>query len=137
MHLLPFIQRNDSLSHCSICPVSNQSRLAFPQASLSKSPSAFHFIHMDIWGPFHVPTSNGEKYFLTIVDDFTRATWVYLIQSKLDVLRLIKILFVMVNNQFSTRIRTIRTDNATDFLYLGVRHYSYCPYTLQQNGIMK
>lgn len=74
MQLLPFINRNDSLSHCCVCPLSKQSRLVFPQASQSKSLSAFNLVHMDIWGPFNTPNYNGDKYFLTIVDDFTRGT---------------------------------------------------------------
>lgn len=52
----------------------------------------------------------------------------------------------MVKNQFSTRIQTIRTDNATDFFKhecqyffssLGVIHYSSCPYTPQQYGAVE
>lgn len=52
----------------------------------------------------------------------------------------------MVNTQFSSKIRSIRTDNASDFFKhecqsflssLGVIHYSSCPYTPQQNGIVE
>lgn len=86
------------------------------------------------------------KYILTIVNDFTRGTWVYLMHSKVDVLRLIKSFFAMVTTQFSKTIRAIRTDNATDFFNnecqsflssLGVIHYSSCPYTPQQNGLVE
>ncbi|XP_073305810.1 uncharacterized protein [Primulina huaijiensis] len=70
-------------------------RLVFPQTSMTKSSCAFQLIHMDIWGPFHTPTYNGEMYFLTIVDDFTKGTWIYLMQSKMDVLRLIRLFFAM------------------------------------------
>ncbi|KZV25423.1 hypothetical protein F511_19803 [Dorcoceras hygrometricum] len=78
MQLLPFVSKNDSISHCSICPISKQSRLPFPHASETKYFYHFQVIHMDIWGPFHTPTYNGERYFLTIVDDYSRGTWVYL-----------------------------------------------------------
>ncbi|RVW80350.1 Retrovirus-related Pol polyprotein from transposon RE2 [Vitis vinifera] len=34
-------------------------------------------VHIDIWGPFNVSTPGGHRYYLTIVDDCTRATWGY------------------------------------------------------------
>ena len=52
-------------------------------AKLKRSPFSFHnkisscafdLIHMDVWGPYSTPTLDGFKYFLTVVDDATRAT---------------------------------------------------------------
>jgi len=37
----------------------------------------FDLIHVDIWGPYFVPSFEGHGYFLTIVDDFSRFTWIY------------------------------------------------------------
>ncbi|XP_022880549.1 uncharacterized protein LOC111397802 [Olea europaea var. sylvestris] len=31
----------------------------------------FELIHVDIWGPFHCPSIDGSKFFVTIVDDYT------------------------------------------------------------------
>ncbi|GJY30832.1 ribonuclease H-like domain-containing protein [Tanacetum coccineum] len=39
-------------------------------------------IHLDLCGPYKVSSSEGFRYFLTVVDDYTRAIWVYLIKSK-------------------------------------------------------
>ena len=62
---------------CNICPLAKQKRLPFNKSShLSKS--CFELIHCDLWGPFSVSTINHCKYFLTIVDDATRSTWVFL-----------------------------------------------------------
>ncbi|GKC32039.1 ribonuclease H-like domain-containing protein [Tanacetum coccineum] len=30
-------------------------------------------VHLDLWGPYKVVSNEGHRYFLTIVDDFTRA----------------------------------------------------------------
>lgn len=80
MHMLPFISKTFTLLHCHICPQSKQTRLPFPSQSTSVS-DPFQIIHMDIWGTFHIATRNGEKYFLTIVDEYTKSTWIYLMQS--------------------------------------------------------
>ena len=37
----------------------------------------FELVHVDIWGPYSTPSLNGSKYFLTIVDDYSRCTWVF------------------------------------------------------------
>lgn len=47
-----------------------------------QSKTLFELIHCDIWGPFSTASSSGDYYFLTIVDDYTRCTWLYLIKTK-------------------------------------------------------
>nr|KYP58589.1 Copia protein [Cajanus cajan] len=36
----------------------------------------FDLIHVDLWGPYSIPSIHGHKYFLTIVDDHSRYTWI-------------------------------------------------------------
>ena len=68
-------------SVCTVCPLAKQKRLPFiSNNNLSSSP--FDLLHVDIWGPYHVPTVEGFKYFLTLVDDCSRTTWVYLMKLK-------------------------------------------------------
>nr|GMD52566.1 Integrase, catalytic core [Ipomoea batatas] len=66
---------------CDICHLAKQKRLPFNVSSRS-SNDCFDLVHFDIWGPYHVHTIYGHKYFLTIVDDYSRATWVYLLRNK-------------------------------------------------------
>lgn len=65
---------------------------------------AFELLHIDIWGPFSVPSIEGYKYFLTIVDDNTRVTWVYLLRTKDDVLRVFPEFIAMVEIQYKTKV---------------------------------
>ena len=73
---------------CPICPIAKQKRLAF-QTSIHVSNSCFDLMHVDIWGPYSTPSLNGSKYFFTIVDDFSRCTWSFLMPHKPDVSNLI------------------------------------------------
>lgn len=68
---------------CDFCPLAKQTRLPFTLSSIT-STAPFDLIHCDIWGPHKVSSHSGAKYFLTIVDDFTRCTWVYLMHYKSD-----------------------------------------------------
>ena len=58
---------------CSICPQAKQQRASFP-LSASRANAAFELLHVDIWGPHRVPSYDGYRLFLSIVDDYTRAT---------------------------------------------------------------
>lgn len=73
---------------------------------------------------FNTPTYNGERYFLTVVDYFSRGTWAFLMHSKLDVFRLFKHFFDLVITQFYALVKYIRTDNAADFLNVIVNIFS-------------
>ncbi|CAN1297126.1 Retrovirus-related Pol polyprotein from transposon RE2 [Linum perenne] len=61
--------------HCRVRPLAKQHKLKFP-CSTSHANEVFDLIHVDIWGPYSVPTIDGHRYFLTIVDDCSRFTWV-------------------------------------------------------------
>ena len=39
-------------------------------------------IHVDVWGPALVQSSNGDKYFLILIDDFSLFTWFFPLKIK-------------------------------------------------------
>ena len=82
-------------SHYSICPLAKQRCLSFPSSNnLSLAP--FDLIHYDVWSSLHVYTIEGFRYFLTIVSDCTHFTWVYFLQSKLDVITILLDFFSLI-----------------------------------------
>ena len=85
--------------------------------SVSKSMAsmAFELVYMDLWGPYRVSDLTGASYFLTVVDDHTRCTWVYLLQNKVQVPTHVQNFTTDVQNQFKGKIKFIRSDNETEF----------------------
>ena len=81
---------------CQICSMAKLKRLPFPFHN-NISPCAFDLIHMDVWGPYSTPTLDSFKYFLTIVDDATKATWLFLMKSKFEVRQLFSSFYTMVH----------------------------------------
>lgn len=61
---------------CKVCPRAKQTRLSFP-VHVNRSESCFELIRVDTWGPYKSVTHDGCSWFLTIVDDCTRHTWVF------------------------------------------------------------
>lgn len=49
-------------------------------------------IHSDICGPIDPPTTEGEMYFVTIVDDHSRFVETHLLKYKSDIVELFKLL---------------------------------------------
>jgi hypothetical protein len=77
----PYVTLSKSSLPCDICFYAKQKRMSFPLSN-SVSANTFDLVHMDIWGPLSIPSISGFKYFLTIVDDKSRFTWIYLMKLK-------------------------------------------------------
>ena len=95
---------------CHVCLIAKQTRSSFPLSNIYTS-APFSLLHCDIWGPNLISSHSGARYFLTIADDFTRCTWVFLMSSKFDTQPLLKSFFLFVRTQFNVNIKIIRTDN--------------------------
>ncbi|CAL1402205.1 unnamed protein product [Linum trigynum] len=111
-----------------------------------KTRSCFDVVHMDIWGGYRTPALDGSRYFLTVVDDFSRATWVYLLKFKSDVERYVRLFCQMVRTQFAGQVRCIQADNGMEFQcgslldyyeQHGIRFQTSCVNTPQQNGVVE
>ena len=89
---------------------------------------------MDVWGPYSVNTHDGYKFFLTIVDDASRSTWVYLMKAKSNFKHLFISFYNMILTQFGIGIKVIRSDNALEFSLVeffsaqGIIHQKSCLY---------
>ena len=79
------------------------------------SYKSFELIHSDLWGPAPVDSYDGYKYFVLFIDDKSRATWLYLLKSKTEVISVFQEFHNMVINQFDAKIKSFRTDNGTEY----------------------
>lgn len=79
-------------TNCAICHAAKQCRLSFPKSN-TKTNGIFQMLHIDLWGPYHLQSIIGARYLLTIVDDYSRATWVIMLQSKTQTTNALQIFF--------------------------------------------
>ncbi|XP_055826323.1 uncharacterized protein LOC129894684 [Solanum dulcamara] len=104
-----------NMSHnCEICPLAKQCRLKFP-VSNSKTLRVFELIHVDVWGSYSKPTPNRKNYFVTIVDDHSRYTWICLIHYKSEFIVVLKYFIALIRNQFDLFVKVLRYDNGAEF----------------------
>lgn len=136
--LYPCIEVNSNLV-CDDCNFAKRKRKPF-SVSINRATKSFELIHMDLWGPFAINSSHGYKYFLIILDDYTRFTWTVLLKGKHETQLHIRNFITMVQNQFEATVKRIRTDNGVEFnmssFYSskGILHQTSCVATLQQNS---
>lgn len=99
---------------CVTCPMAKLTKLPFPH-SQSHASYPFELLHIDIWGPYKVQTRGKHKFFLTVVDDHTRTTWVTLLQQKSEAFEALANFVKIADTQFNHKVRAIRSDNALEF----------------------
>ncbi|KAJ9558495.1 hypothetical protein OSB04_013109 [Centaurea solstitialis] len=80
----------------------------------NRSSSLLEIIYTDICGPF---TSGLGRYksFITFIDDYSRYTYVYLINEKSDSLDMFKTIKAEVENQLSCKIKIVRSDRGGEY----------------------
>ncbi|KAJ0547538.1 putative RNA-directed DNA polymerase [Helianthus annuus] len=130
---------------CEICHKAKQVRVPFPLSD-HKTKEIGDLVHLDVWGPYRVSSNEGFKYFLTVVDDYSRTVWCYLLKNKMEVFENITGFYELLLTQFKKRVKIFRSDNGTEFVnnqmssFLrgkGVLHQTTCAYTPQQNGVVE
>lgn len=112
---LPVSVMKTSVDNCLSCPMAKFSKLPY-SLSQSHRSEVFELIHMDVWGPYRVPTDGKFRYFLTIVDDCSRVTWTYLLVNKSDSFVALKTFLSYVSTQFDKKVKVVRSDNAPEFV---------------------
>ncbi|TXG53987.1 hypothetical protein EZV62_019243 [Acer yangbiense] len=104
----------NKIEFCENYILGKQHRLSFSTAQHT-SKQTLEYIHSDLWGPAKVPTHRGNHYFLSLIDDFSRKVWIYLLKFKDQAFESFKTWKKLVENQTSRKIKTLRIDNGLEF----------------------
>ncbi|GJS99007.1 ribonuclease H-like domain-containing protein [Tanacetum coccineum] len=76
-----------TLWHSRLGHPANQTTEPFPFSD-HKTCAVGDLMYLDLWGPYSIITRDGYRYLLTIVDDYSRGFWVYLIKVAYKLYRL-------------------------------------------------
>ncbi|WVZ94205.1 hypothetical protein U9M48_040126 [Paspalum notatum var. saurae] len=72
-------------------------------------------LHMDTVGPTRVASVGGKWYMLTVVDDFSRFSWVFFMEFKDEVFGFVWDLVLRLRNESHKAMRAIHSDNGGEF----------------------
>ncbi|XP_075157616.1 uncharacterized protein LOC142230880 [Haematobia irritans] len=101
-------------------------------------------VRSDLCGPMQNCTPNGNRYFLTLIDDKSRYCTVYFLRNKSDDLDKVKDFVAKTETLFGKHMKVFRTDRGGEFCgnemqkFLkskGIMHQLTAPYTPEQNGV--
>lgn len=134
---------NDSFDVCESCLQGKMTKAPFSGTN-ERAKDLLGIIHSDVCGPFKPITRNGERYFITFTDDYSRYGYVYLLRHKHESFEMFKIFKNEVENQLNKTIKILRTDRGGEYLssefqeYLrscGIVSQLNSPGTPQHNGV--
>lgn len=112
---------------CQICPLKKQSRLSFSH----KTKAPFELI---------LKTYNSCNQLLTVVDNFSRFTWVYMLKHRKDCIKALLNFITHIDIHYNAKILRVRLANASYlcqsylkelFLNNCIFHQTNCSHTSQ------
>lgn len=139
---LPLVKNRDF--HCETCKLNKHRRVSFKFTGHIRSKHPLELLHTDVWGPTAVAGRGGERYFLSIIDDFSRKIWVYPMRGKSEVFAIFKKHIQRAELFIGKKVKAVRSDNGGEFSNenfrcffeeKGINHEFTNAYTPEQNGV--
>ncbi|GBL88815.1 Retrovirus-related Pol polyprotein from transposon TNT 1-94 [Araneus ventricosus] len=129
---------------CIPCNVGKATRTSMKKNYVYKrvTKSVLDKVLMDLWGSAPVNSLGGSKYFLSIIDDFSRKIDVF--TRKSEVFSIFKEYLSRVQRELGRKLKSVRTDDGMEFCHkdfetflrdLGIRIERTSFYTPGLNGI--
>lgn len=73
-------------------------------------------IHCDLWGLSPVVSTQGFKYYVILIDNYTRFTWFYPLKLKSEFYSVFIRFQQLVENQFQQKIMQFQCDGGGEFI---------------------
>ena len=128
------------LMSCADCLINKSHKIPFSQSTITSS-RPLEYIFSDVWSS-PILSLDKYRYYLLLVDHYTRYTWLYPLKQKSQVKETFIAFKSLVENRFQAKIGTVYSDNGGEFIALrdyfvknGISHLTSPPHTPEHNGI--
>ncbi|KAL1535775.1 Retrovirus-related Pol polyprotein from transposon TNT 1-94 [Salvia divinorum] len=137
------VRDSEGLKKCESCILGKAKKLSFPSGRHT-STGPFMYAHSDLWGPSQVESLSGGKYFMSIIDDYSRKVWVYILKDKSQAFIRFQEWHNRYENERGSVLKCLRIDNGMEFLsgefeefckLKGIKRHRTAPRNPQQNGV--
>ncbi|GFU47878.1 retrovirus-related Pol polyprotein from transposon TNT 1-94 [Trichonephila clavipes] len=102
-------------THCIPCKLEKSKRVSFKKTGAVRSKRSLQLFHMDLCGPIPTESQGGNKYFLSIIDDYSRKVTVFPIRNKSDVFHTFIRFQKRAERFLSKKVIAVRTDGGLEF----------------------
>ena len=100
---------------CKTCIENKMHNLPFSN-NRTKVKDILEIIDTDVCGPFNTTGFNGEKYFVSFIDDYSKVAKVYCIKTKDEVFDCLVQFINEIENITGNRVKILRCDNGKEYL---------------------
>ncbi|MCH85501.1 retrovirus-related pol polyprotein from transposon tnt 1-94 [Trifolium medium] len=130
--------------NCADCLSGKQHRDTVPKQANWRASMKLELIHSDICGPITPQSNGGNRYFMTLTDDYSRKTWSYILKEKSNAFEVLKNFKALVEKETGCSILCLRTDRGGEYTSNefnefcsneGIKRQLTTAYTPQQNGV--
>lgn len=101
---------------CEPCVMGKHTRLPFSKRGVIRTKRILELIHTDVCGPMSKPAHDGTEYFVTFTDDFSRASVIYCMKNRFELLEKFKDYVAMAEAQHGCKISKLRADNGGEYI---------------------
>ena len=126
---------------CEPCTYGKQHR-RLHRRTIQRAMKPLARVHVDFWGPYRLSGTGGQRYILTITDDYSRKTWASTTEVKSNARKIFEAWQKHTEAKSRQQILAICCDNAPELkkLFELVQDHSgimelTVPYTPEQNGV--
>lgn len=141
---LPFLRGENF--NCEMCKLNKYRRTSFKAVNFIRSKSPLELLYTDLWGPSPVKGRKGERYFISIIDDYSRKASLYPIKEKSEAFEVLKQHINRVERFLGRKVKAIRSDNGGEFANekfekycteRGINHEYTNTFSPEQNGTIE
>ena len=138
-----FSSPHKDISQCCVPCIQAKTQATPHPLQRKRAPNALSKVHVDLVGPLS-PTVKGQRYWLTIVDDFSRFGWTLLLHTKDQAKHRLLEWIAQVERSTGKKVRHVHGDRGGEFLNnillkelrtMGVVYTFSNPDSPQQNGV--
>ena len=131
------------LDLCEDCVKGKATRVKFSKG-VHVTKEKLDYVHSDLWGPSRTSSHGGSRFFMSVIDDYSRRVWVYILKYKSEALDRFKQWHTLLENQTGRKLKKLRTDNGLEYFSsefddycksVGVARHHTIIGTPQQNGL--
>ncbi|CAB0015328.1 unnamed protein product [Nesidiocoris tenuis] len=128
---------------CDSCQKGKSTRQPFKTVQHPQSSRVSELIHTDVWGPSNVESLTGERYYLSITDDYSHFSTLYPMKNKSEAESNLRA-YIQEMEASGRRVSRIRMDNGGEYISKSFKEFCKskgivqeftCKYTSQQSGI--
>lgn len=130
---------------CQDCIRGKAKKLPYP-TDKHNSTSHLDYVHSDLWGSASVNTIGGGRYYMSLIDDYSRKTWIYILKEKSEAFEKFKEWCTEVELEKGCKVKCLRTDNGLEYLsrefvsfckQRGIKRHRRVPMNPQKNGVQE